>query len=122
MHPFTTMSNIYMLKKSNISMILNVPRQSLALSKLSLEEGAGQGVYETLGNKLVNSLARVVVIVPYAGSSVGVGAGDIGVETICGRVIKDLPEVGGRVEYLAQGDVGVVGLELLHVADELGVV
>lgn len=70
----------------------------------------------------MDRLAGVVVVVPDAGRAVRVGAGDVAVEVVRGGVVEDLPKVGCGVEDLGEGDVGVGGLEGVHLADELVVV
>lgn len=66
----------------------------------------------------MDSLTGVIVVIPDTGRSIGIGAGDVAVQTVRGGVIKDLPKVGRGVEDLAQGDVCVACLEGGHLGDE----
>lgn len=70
----------------------------------------------------MDSLAGVVVVVPYTRRSVCICAGDVAVESVRGWVVQDLPKVRCRVEDLAKSNIRIVRLELGQVANQRGVV
>lgn len=84
-----------------------------------LEEVCQSG-HKSLGDQLVNSLTRVVVIVPHSRCPVRVRGCDVAVKAERGGVVKDLPEVGSGVEGLSS-DAGVAGLEVIKLGGELRV-
>lgn len=85
----------------------------------SLEEVCQSG-HKSLGDQLVNSLTRVVVVVPHSRCPVRVRGCDVAVKAEGGGVVKDLPEVGGGVEGLSS-HAGVARLEVVKLGGELGV-
>lgn len=83
-------------------------------------EEVRQSGHKSLGDQLVDSLARVVVVIPNSRCPVRVRSGDVAVKAERGGVVKDLPEVGGGVEGLSS-DAGIAGLEVVKLGGELGV-
>lgn len=84
----------------------------------SLEENPRESLHEALSHKLVDRLARMVVVIPHAAGAVRVRRCDVCVEVVRGRIVEDFPEVRRSVEDLGQRDIAVGCLEVLKVADE----